>query len=98
MVVMTFLPDASSATMSSVFVFTGNALLAAWSTTSASRREDLVLVVGGEHAGRRAVDERAGVDADLVGAVDEQADQLEIGVVDDLPQLGGADRARWPTG
>ena len=33
---MTFLPDASSATMSSVLVFSGNALLAAWSTTSAS--------------------------------------------------------------
>ena len=35
-VVMTLLPDSSSATMSSVLVFSGNALLAAWRTTSAS--------------------------------------------------------------
>ena len=95
--VMTFLPDSSSATMSSVLVLSGNALLAAWSTRSASSAEDRRLVVGREHAGRRAADQRAGVDADLVGAVDEHADELEVGAVDDLAQLRRARPSRSPT-
>jgi hypothetical protein len=41
--------------------------------------EDRLLVVAGEHAGVVPADARADVPADLVLAVDEQPDELEVG-------------------
>ena len=58
--------------------------------------EDRVTVVGREHADRLATGDHAGVDADLVRAVDEQPDELELGIVDDLLQLRRPDGAGGP--
>jgi hypothetical protein len=58
--------------------------------------EDRVLVIGGEQPGRRSADERPGVRTDLVSAVDENADELEVRAIDDVLELGRTDRAGRP--
>ena len=58
--------------------------------------QDRRLVVGRGDARRWPTDQFARVDADLGRVVDEQADQLEVGTVDDLAELCGADRAGRP--
>src|SRR5262249_38998539 len=58
--------------------------------------QDLGRVGRRENACRRPVDEGARVDADLLGAVDVKADELEIGAVDHLAQLSKAHRTGGP--
>jgi hypothetical protein len=74
---MTSLPESRSATMSSEFVFVGNALLAAWRTRSASRAR--IASLSSLASTPVSSDARADVPADLVLAVDEQPDELEVG-------------------
>ncbi len=58
--------------------------------------QDRRLVVRRRDPRRRAVEESAGVDPDLPGVVDEHSDELQVGPVDDLPELRDPDRARRP--
>src|SRR5439155_12405303 len=59
-------------------------------------REEGVSVVGGAHANRREAAERAGILPGLGGAVDPQADQLELGMPDDAAEREPPHVARAP--
>ena len=60
------------------------------------QRQDCFDVIGGEDTGRLHPDQLTGVVSDLVGVVDPDTRQLEVGALDDGPQRMLADAASPP--